>query len=350
MQFNEIVEKLKKGQSGVIDFERKNNQIILSAASLEKAKANDISFLDNDSKLDLRNLIKISKASALLLPADDKYITEIAKKSSISWILLKDPRIAFAETLEFLYPSEIEKEGIHKSAVIGENVKIASGVSIGANVYIGDNTEIGPKTIIYPGVVIYKKVIIGANNIIHANCVVHSGSNLGDDCVINANAVIGGEGFGFVPTSNGWKKMPQVGKVILKNKVEIGSGSTIDRPSVGETIIGEDTKIDNLVQIGHGVTTGKGCAMAAQVGIAGGAQIGNAVILAGQVGVSNKVKIGDRVIASSKSGVVTNIQADKIVSGFPAIPNKLWLRCSANFKKLPEITKAIRDLNRKNSR
>ena len=350
MQLNEIINKLKRGQSGLVDFKVKNNQIILAAASLDKAKENEISFLDNDSPLNLRNLIKTSKASALLLPANDNYISEIAKKLSINWILLKDPKIAFAETLELLYPSEIEKEGIHISAVIGENVKIAPGVSIGANVYIGDNTEIGEKTIIHAGVVVYKKVTIGAKNIIHANSVIHSGSKLGDECVINANAVIGGEGFGFVPTSNGWKKVPQVGRVILKNKVEIGSGSTIDRPSVGETLIGEDTKIDNLVQIGHGVTTGKGCAMAAQVGIAGGVQIGNAVILAGQVGVSNKVKVGDRVIASSKAGIISNVQTGKIVSGFPAIPHKLWLRCSANFKKLPEIAKDFRESKLRKSR
>ena len=350
MQFNEIVEKLENGQSGVVDFKIKNNSDILQAASLEKAKANDISFLDNDSPLNLRNLIRNTTASALLLPADDKYVAKIANKLSIDWILLKDPKIAFAEILELLYPAEIETEGISDSAVIGKNVKIGPRVSIGANAYIGDHTEIGADTIIHPGVIVYRKVIIGAKNIIHANSVIHSGSKLGDECVINANAVIGGEGFGFVPTSNGWKKVPQVGRVILKSKVEIGSGSTVDRPSVGETIIGEDTKIDNLVQIGHGVITGKGCAMAAQVGIAGGAQIGNAVILAGQVGVSNRVTIGDRVTASSKAGIISNVESGKIVSGFPAIPHKLWLRCSANFKKLPEIAKSIRELNRRNSR
>tara|TARA_Y100001968_G_scaffold94520_1_gene84901 strand:+ start:128 stop:1180 length:1053 start_codon:yes stop_codon:yes gene_type:complete len=350
MQLIEIVEKLKKGQSGVIDFKLNNNPIILSAASFENAKENDLSFIDNNSELSIRKLIKVSKASALLLPADDEFINEQLNKISIDWIKLKEPKIAFAETLEILYPSEIEKEGIHKSAVIGENVKIGPGVSIGANVYIGDNTDIGGGTIIHPGVVVYNKVSIGARNIIHSNSVIHSGSELGEECVINANAVIGGEGFGFIPTSSGWKKMPQVGIVILKNKVRIGSGTTVDRPSVGETIIGEDTKIDNQVQIGHGVITGKGCAIAAQAGIAGGAQIGNQVILAGQVGVSNRVKVGDRVIASSKSGLVTNIEAGKVVSGFPAIPNKLWLRCSANFKKLPEIAKAIRELNRRGSK
>ena len=350
MQLNEIVEKLKQGQSGVVDFQIKNNPVVLAAASLEKAKENEITFLDKNSQLNLKNLIKTTKASVLLLPADDEFIIEIAKKISVDWVLLKEPKIAFAETLEILYPCDIEREGIHKSAVIGENVKIGPGVSIGANVYIGDSTYIGASTVIHAGVVIYKKVKIGSKNIIHANSVIHSGSTLGDECVINANAVVGGEGFGFVPTSLGWKKMPQVGRVVLKNKVEIGSSSTIDRPSVGETIIGEDTKIDNLVQIGHGVTIGKGCAMAAQVGIAGGAQLGDRVILAGQVGVSNRVIIGDGVIASSKTGIISNIEEGKVVSGFPAIPNKLWLRCSANFKKLPQIAKVIRQLDRRNPR
>ena len=206
MQFNEIVEKLKKGQAGLVDFKIKNNPIILTAASLETAKENDISFLDNNSPLNLRNLIKTSRASALLLPANDNYIVEIAKNSSFDWILLKEPKIAFAETLEFLYPSEIEREGIHKSAVIGENVKLGHCISIGANAYIGDNTEIGAGTIVHAGVVVYKNVRIGTQNLIHANSVIHSGSILGDECVINANAVIGGEGFGFIPTSNGWKK------------------------------------------------------------------------------------------------------------------------------------------------
>ena len=178
MRLNEIVEKLKLGQAGVVDFKIKNNPIISAAASIEKAKDNDICFLDNNSPKILKDLIRRSEASALLLPSSDNYIIEITKDISNDWILLKDPKIAFAETLEILYPSNKENEGIHKSAVIGENVKIGPGVSIGANVYIGDNTEIGANTIVHAGVVIYRKVIIGVKNIIHANSVIHSGSNL----------------------------------------------------------------------------------------------------------------------------------------------------------------------------
>ncbi len=137
-------------------------------------------------------------------------------------------------------------------------------------------------------------------------------------------------------------------RVVLEEQVEVGCGTTIDRPSVGETRIGAGTKIDNLVQIGHGVVTGRGCALAAQVGIAGGARLGNGVILAGQVGVANRTTIGDRAIASSKSGLHGDIAAGEVVSGYPAIPNRLWLRCSAAFSKLPELARSVRQLKAAN--
>ena len=168
-----------------------------------------------------------------------------------------------------------------------------------------------------------------------------------DNCVINSNTVIGSEGFGFIPKNGEWIKMPQKGGVIIKSFVEIGTNCCVDRPSVGNTTIGEGTKIDNLVQIGHGVQIGKNCAFAAQVGIAGGATIGNNVILAGQVGVNNRVKIGDNVIASSKCGIHCDIDKGEIISGFPAMQNKSWLRSSSIFKKLPELAKKLRQLDKK---
>ena len=194
--------------------------------------------------------------------------------------------------------------------------------------------------------VFYHNVQIGEANQIYANAVIHPGSRLGKGCVIQSNAVIGSEGFGFIPTAKGWRKMPQTGLVLLEDNVEVGSGSTIDRPCVGETRIGAGTKIDNLVQIGHGVLTGKGCALASQVGIAGGARLGEGVILAGQVGVANRAEIGDRAIASSKSGIHGSVAPGEVVSGYPAIPNRLWLRCSSVFNKLPEIAKNLRDLKK----
>ena len=216
---------------------------------------------------------------------------------------------------------------------------------VGARAVIAAAVEIGNGCIIHPGVVIYDDVVIGEGCELHANAVLHPGSRLGKGCVVHSTAVVGSEGFGFVPTAQGWRKMPQTGLVVLEDGVEVGCGSTIDRPSVGETRIGAGTKIDNLVQVGHGVVTGKGCAMASQVGIAGGARLGNGVILAGQVGVANRAVIGDRAIASSKSGIHGEVAAGEVVSGYPAIPNRLWLRCSAAFNKLPEMARTLRKLS-----
>ena len=191
---------------------------------------------------------------------------------------------------------------------------------------------------------VYGDVEVGEGCELHAGAVLHPGSRLAAGCVVHSNAVVGSEGFGFVPTATGWRKMPQTGLVVLEEGVEVGCGSTIDRPSVGETRIGAGTKIDNLVHIGHGVVTGRGCALAAQVGIAGGAKLGNGVILAGQVGVANRATIGDRAIASSKSGIHGDVAAGEVVSGYPAIPNRLWLRCSAVFNKLPDMARSLRQL------
>ncbi|WP_269623025.1 UDP-3-O-(3-hydroxymyristoyl)glucosamine N-acyltransferase [Prochlorococcus marinus] len=345
MKFLDIINILKNGESGVLEFSISNNPQIYQAASLEKATESQISFLEEGSYL-LQELNK-TNASALILPNKKELSNNITKRK-IAWVTVKEPRIAFAEILEIIYPKIIPIKDIHNSAIIGTNVDIGEHVSIGANVTIASNCKINSEVIIHPGVVIYNDVTIGSGSELHSNCVLHPHTNIGKNCVIHSHAVIGSEGFGFIPTRKGWRKMPQTGKVIIQNNVEIGCGTTVDRPAVGETVIGAGTKIDNLVQIGHGVEIGKNCAMAAQVGIAGGAKIGDGVILAGQVGVGNRVNVGANVIASSKCGIHADIEAGQIISGFPAMPNKLWLRCSANFKRLPEIAKAIRNLNRSN--
>jgi UDP-3-O-[3-hydroxymyristoyl] glucosamine N-acyltransferase len=228
--------------------------------------------------------------------------------------------------------------------VVDPSASVAVEVHGGAHVVIGADCVVARGCVLHPGVVLYEDVQLGEGCEVHANAVLHPGSRLGAGCVVQSQAVIGAEGFGFVPTASGWLKMPQTGRVVLEDGVEVGCGSTIDRPAVGETRIGAGTKIDNLVHVGHGVITGRGCALAAQVGIAGGAVLGDGVILAGQVGVANRARIGDRAIASSKSGIHGEVAAGEVVSGYPAIPNRLWLRCSAAFNKLPELTRSLRRL------
>ena len=315
---------------------------LAGAAALDRATAGQLAFLEPGNAL--AATLGATGASALLIPRDDA-LQRQATAQGIAWVALRDPRLAFAEALDALHPRQRPQPGQHASAVVDPAARLGERVHLGAHVVVGADSVVGADCVLHPGVVLYDDVELAEGCEIHAGAVLHPGSRLGRGCVVHSNAVIGSEGFGFVPTASGWRKMPQTGLVVLEDGVEVGCGSAIDRPSVGETRIGAGTKIDNLVHIGHGVTTGRGCALAAQVGIAGGARLGNGVILAGQVGLANKAVMGDRSIASSKSGIHGEVAAGEVVSGYPAIPNRLWLRCSAAFNKLPEMARTLRRLS-----
>ncbi len=318
---------------------------INGAQALDRAGSDQVSFLEAGNAM--AAALSGSRAAAVLIPARGEEAEELQRRASqqgMAWVALQDPRLAFAEALDLLHPRRLPVAGSHPTAVVDPSSRVGSGVHLGAHVVIGEGSSVGDGSILHPGVVLYEDVHLGENCEIHAGAVLHPGTRLGRGCVVHSNAVIGAEGFGFVPTASGWRKMPQTGGVVLEDGVEVGCGSMIDRPAVGDTRIGAGTKIDNLVHVGHGVVTGPHCALAAQVGIAGGAVLGEGVILAGQVGVANKATIGDRAIASSKSGIHGAVAAGEVVSGYPAIPNRLWLRCSAAFNKLPEMARSLRQL------
>ena len=342
MLLSKIIEIIKKGNSNYISSNTIEDLNIENAASLEQAKRHQISFLEENNILK-ENLGKSS--ASVIITSNNSEIINLHKKLNISNIIVDNPRIAFAEVLDCLYEEIIYKPGIDDSAVIDKSAKIGEDCFIGSNVYIGENTVIGNNNYIFPGTSILGNVQIGNNNMIHPNCVIYENTTLENNCVINSNTVIGSEGFGFIPKNGKWIKMPQKGGVNIMSFVEIGTNCCVDRPVVGFTFIDEGTKIDNLVQIGHGVKIGKNCAFAAQVGIAGGAIIGDGVILAGQVGVNNRVKVGNNVVASSKCGIHCDINDGEVISGFPAMKNKAWLRSSSIFKKLPELAKKLRQLD-----
>tara|TARA_Y100000768_G_scaffold140711_1_gene104853 strand:- start:407 stop:1441 length:1035 start_codon:yes stop_codon:yes gene_type:complete len=344
MLLSKLVDLIKTGDSKFIKANIFENTDIENAASLDIASKNQISFLEENNILK-ENLGKTS-ASAIIVSNNSETLG-LLDSLKISNIVVGNPRIAFAEVLNYLYEQINFNPGIDDSAVIKTSAIIGDNCYLGANVYIGANTIIGKNNQIFPGAKILGNVRLGNNNIIHPNCVIYENTSIENNCVINSNTVIGSEGFGFVPQNGKWIKMPQTGSVIIKSFVEIGTNCCIDRPSVGNTFIDEGTKMDNLVQIGHGVKVGKNCAFAAQVGIAGGAIIGDGVILAGQVGVNNRVKVGNNVIASSKCGIHCDIEDGEVVSGFPAMKNKSWLRSSTVFKKLPELAKRLRQLDKK---
>ncbi len=344
MLISKLVDLIKSGNSKFIKANIFENIEIKHAASLDIASKNQISFLEENNSL--KDDLGKTSASAIIT-SNNNEILALLESLNISNIVVENPRIAFAEVLNSLYEQINFIPSIDDSAVIKRSAKVGQNCYVGPNVYIGENVIIGDNNKILPNTTILGNVRLGNNNIIHPNCVIYENTSVEHNCIINSNSVIGSEGFGFIPQDGKWIKMPQKGAVIIKSNVEIGTNCCIDRPSVGNTFIGEGTKMDNLVQIGHGVKVGKNCAFAAQVGIAGGAVIGDGVILAGQVGVNNRVKVGNNVIASSKCGIHCDIEDGEVVSGFPAMKNKSWLRSSSVFKKLPELAKKLRQLDKK---
>lgn len=344
MKFSEIVKKLGESVtlSSLANLPNLDPEIT-GLAAVDEATTGTISYIEGPK---FAHALDKTNANALILPADESLILK-AQEKEIAWIATKEPRLLFAKTINLFYQPWHPAPEIHPLAVIHESAKIGSDVYIGAHVVIQQNVEIGNNACIHPNVVIYPDVKIGDRTTLHANCTIEERSHIGADCVIHSGTVIGAEGFGFVPTKEGWFKMDQSGYTVIEDRVEIGCNSAVDRPAVGETRIGHDTIIDNLVQIGHGTKVGFGCALAGQTATAGGVEIGNRVIIAGQSGIANQVKIGDGATVSAKAGVHSNVAPGEIVSGNPAIPYKIYLKSSAIIQKLPEIYQYIRQLQRK---
>lgn len=341
MKFDKLVELLGDAadrnslKSGV-------NPEITGVAAVDRATPTTLSYIEGAK---FAAEIATTRANALILPADEALVKQ-ASDRSIAWISTSEPRLLFARAISLFYQPNRPKPAWDATAAIHPEAEIGEDVYIGANAVICAGAKIGRGVCIYANVVIYPEVEIGDRSVLHANCTVHERSRIGADCTIHSGAAIGSEGFGFVPSARGWVKMEQSGLTILEDGVEVGCNSTIDRPAVGETRIGRGTKIDNLVQIGHGCQIGQNCAIAAQVGLAGGVELGDNVILAGQVGISNRVKVGNSAIATAKSGIHHDVPSGAIVSGYPAITNKLWLKTVAIYNRLPEIYKSLKELQR----
>ncbi|MBD2493230.1 UDP-3-O-(3-hydroxymyristoyl)glucosamine N-acyltransferase [Nostoc sp. FACHB-280] len=339
MKFSEIVSQFREITTGNSLITYPDQDIdITGVAAIDEAKTGAISYVEGSK---FASLINQTNASALILP-EDPTLQNQAQERGIAWVSTKEPKLLFAKVLTLFYQPYRPSPEIHPTAVIHPTAKIGNDVYIGPHAVVQEGVEIGNYAIIHPNVVIYPDVKIGDRTTLHANCTIHERSQIGADCVIHSGAVIGAEGFGFVPTRTGWFKMEQSGYTVLEDGVEIGCNSAVDRPAVGETRIGKDTKIDNLVQIGHGCQIGMGCAIAGQAGMAGGVQVGNRVILAGQVGVANQVKIGDGAIASAQTGIHSDVPPKEIVSGTPAIPHKIYLKVSAITSRLPDMYQAFK--------
>jgi UDP-3-O-[3-hydroxymyristoyl] glucosamine N-acyltransferase len=318
------------------------NPELQGVAAIDRADRNSLSYVEGGK---FAAMVATTQATALILPLDETLQIQ-ASDRNIAWIAASDPRLLFAQAIALFYQPFKPSSGIHSSAVIELDTTVGQDVYIGANVVIQRGVTIGDRVIIHPNVVIYPDVTIGNDTILHANCTIHERTQIGAGCVIHSGAVIGSEGFGFVPTATGWYKIEQSGSTVLEDGVEIGCNSAVDRPAVGETRIGRNTKLDNLVQVGHGCQIGQNCAMASQVGLAGGAIIGNGVMLGGQVGVANQVTVGDRVIATGQTGITGNVASGEMVSGMPHIPSQLYRKLFVMYKRLPEMYQMYKELKK----
>jgi UDP-3-O-[3-hydroxymyristoyl] glucosamine N-acyltransferase len=310
---------------------------ITGVKGIEEASSGDITFVANPK---YGSAAKTTGASAIIVSEDFPTLP-------VTMLRSKNPYLAFARAIELFYQPPRYAPGIHPTAVVSPTAKVGKNAHLGPYVIVDDDVILGDNAVLLAHVVLYRGARIGHNFFAHAHAVVREHCRIGDNVILQNGVVIGADGFGFAKDDVGsWHKIVQSGPAILGDDVEVQANACIDRASVGETRIARGAKIDNLVQVGHGSKVGENTLLCAQVGLAGSTEVGNNVILAGQVGVAGHCKIGDGAIATAQSGIPSDVASGAVVSGYPAIDNKLWLRCSAVFNKLPELARAVRTLSK----
>ena len=304
-------------------------------AGIEDAGPGDVTFLSNPR---YAPSLGTTRASAVILG-------EAASPAPCPMLRSATPYLAFARAVGLLHPVQPPPPGVHPLAWVAPSATLGRDVSVAPFVFIGEDAVVGDGVALGPHVAIGRGTRIGDGCRIHANVSIREGVVIGARVVVQDGAVVGSDGFGFAKRPDGsYEKIPQPGRVVIEDDVEIGANAAIDRPAVGETRIEAGVKIDNLVQVAHGVRVGRDTLLCAQVGIAGSATIGKRVVLAGQVGVAGHLRVGDDVTATAQTGIPNSVESRTVVSGYPAIPNRDWLRSSAVFRRLPELKKAVAEL------
>ncbi len=309
--------------------------VIEDVAKIEEAGPQHLTFVSNPR---YAKYLETTGAGAVL-------VSQGMTSERMAVIEVADPYAGFLLLLEHFHPLQPWlPQVIHPSAVIEPTAVIGEHVAIGAHCYVGPRSIVGRSTKIFPHTTIGADVTIGEHCEIHSHVSVREGVALGNRVVIQDGAVIGSDGFGFAPTAQGYRKIPQMGRVIIADDVEIGANTTIDRATLGETVIGRGTKLDNLIQVAHNVTIGSDTVIAALTGISGSAKIGDRCRIGGQVGVVGHLRVGDDVGIGAQSGVAGDVEDGTIVSGSPARPHALWKRIEAALSWLPDLLRRVRKL------
>lgn len=316
---------------------------VSNVAKIEEAKAGDIAFLSNPK---YEQYLYSTNASAVIVSEK----LELKNPVNTTLLRVEDPYTGFTILLEeYNRLMQFAKSGREKPIFIGKKTKIGKNEFIGAFAYIGANCKIGNNVKIHPQVHIGNGCTIADNVILYPGVKIYDGCQIGSNCILQSGVIIGSDGFGFAPQKDGsYKKIPQVGNVILEDNVEIGANTTIDCATMGSTIIREGAKIDNLVQLAHNVEIGKNTVIAAQTGIAGSTKVGENCVFAGQVGIVGHIEIANKTTLASKSGISNNIKEEgKVLLGYPALPIGDFKRSFAVYRKLPELYRQIKELEEK---
>lgn len=306
---------------------------ITGASGIESAGRGDITFITSARFM---KFLKGSQASCVI-------VREPLEGLSMTQLQVSNPYYAFAKALELFYPAESLRPGVSESAVVSTSAVLGKDVTVSPMAYIGDNASLGDGTVIYPGVFVGSDTTLGRNCTIHPNVTIREKVKIGDRVVVHSGSVIGSDGFGYVFEKGVHYKIPQVGGVVIKDDVEIGSNVSIDRATTGNTVVGRGTKIDNLVQIAHNVRIGKNSLIIAQVGISGSCEIGDFTTLAGQAGIADHSSLEPGTTIGAQSGLTGHYKKG-VYSGSPAIPHRNWLKSQALFSRLPEMSRKIKEL------
>jgi UDP-3-O-[3-hydroxymyristoyl] glucosamine N-acyltransferase len=318
-----------------------SNVEVSTLSKIEEGKKGSLTFLANPK---YKSYIYSTAASITIVNNDFEPEEELAT----TLIKVDDAYKAFTKLLEYYNQIKLNKSGIENPSFISESAKTGENLYIGAFSYVGDNVKIGNNVKIFPNSYIGDNVVIGNNSIIFSGGKIYSECIIGNNCVINSGAIIGADGFGFTPDENGvYSKVPQIGNVVIEDDVDIGAATTIDRATLGSTIIRKGVKLDNQIQIAHNVEIGKNTVIAAQTGIAGSTKIGENCQIGGQVGVAGHLTIGNGVRVQAQSGIGRNIKDNEVLQGSPSFGYSDWNKSYVYFKNLPKIVKTINNLEKK---
>lgn len=317
------------------------NVEVYKLSKIEEGTEGSLTFLANPKYV---NFIYTTKASVTIVN------TTFEPESDITTTLIKveDAYSSFSKILEYYNQVKLMKSGIEQPTVISENVKYGENLYLGSFSYLGQNVVIGDNVKIYPNTFIGDNVTIGDNTVLFAGVRIYSESVIGANCTIHSGAIIGSDGFGFAPNPDGtYSKIPQIGNVILQDDVEVGSCTTIDRATMGSTLIKKGVKLDNQIQIGHNVEIGENTVIAAQVGVSGSTKIGYNCIIGGQAGIAGHITIGNNVRIQGQSGVNKDVKDGEVLQGYPAMKFKDYFKSYIHFKNLPKIVSEIEELKNK---